>query len=106
MTPRMLGSRVLLKVEPPSETKGLIVIPERSRSKPQEGEVIAVGPAVTTVKVGDRVLFGKWSVLEVQPWGAIMYAKDVMAVLDGADCCDPPAPSGDASARTSASAGT
>lgn len=79
---RMLGNRVLIKREEPSEKKGLIVIPERLRSKPQEGEVVGVGPDVKTVKIGERVLFGKWSVLEVNPYGCIIREPDVMGVLE------------------------
>lgn len=79
---KMLGNRVLIKREEASEKRGLIIIPERSRSKPQEGVVVEVGPEVQTVVKGDRVLFGKWSVLEVNPYGCIIREPDLMAVME------------------------
>ncbi|MFH1045480.1 MAG: co-chaperone GroES [Candidatus Omnitrophota bacterium] len=70
-----LGDRVLLKVlEAESKTKGGIVLPDTAKEKPQEGEVVAVGKGKATdegklapleVKVGDRVLFAKYSGTEV-----------------------------------------
>ncbi len=77
-----LGDRVLLKVAPPSESKGLIVIPHRYRQQPQEGEVVAVGPEVHTVQVGQHVLFGRWSVLAVEGHGVLIRERDIMAGLD------------------------
>ena len=68
---RPLGDRVLIRrIEEEEKTKGGIIIPDTAREKPQEGEVIAVGPgardAAGTIhapdlKSGDRILFGKWS---------------------------------------------
>ena len=68
---RPLGDRVLVKrVEEEAKTKGGIIIPDTAKEKPQEGEVIAVGPGARDdsgkrveldLKAGDRILFGKWS---------------------------------------------
>ncbi|HMO41821.1 MAG TPA: co-chaperone GroES, partial [Phenylobacterium sp.] len=67
---RPLGDRVLVRrVEEEQKTKGGIIIPDTAKEKPQEGEIIAVGPGARDengkvqaldVKTGDRVLFGKW----------------------------------------------
>jgi chaperonin GroES len=78
------------------KTKGGIIIPDTAKEKPQEGEIIAVGPGgrdeagkliPIDVKVGDRVLFGKWSGTEVKLDGEellIMKESDIMGVLEGA----------------------
>jgi chaperonin GroES len=92
---RPLGDRVLVKrVEEESKTKGGIIIPDTAKEKPQEGEVIAVGPGaldesgkriVMDVKAGDRILFGKWSGTEVKLDGQdliIMKESDVLGLLD------------------------
>ncbi|MGK2256927.1 MAG: chaperonin GroES, partial [Brevundimonas sp.] len=73
---RPLGDRVLVKrVEEESKTKGGIIIPDTAKEKPQEGEVVAVGPGARDdsgkvnaleLKAGDRILFGKWSGTEVK----------------------------------------
>src|ERR1700675_4865818 len=73
---RPLGDRVLVRrVEEEEKTKGGIIIPDTAKEKPQEGEVIAVGPGARDdsgkiqpldVKNGDRILFGKWSGTEVK----------------------------------------
>ncbi|MFA5600711.1 MAG: co-chaperone GroES, partial [Phenylobacterium sp.] len=73
---RPLGDRVLVRrVEEEEKTRGGIIIPDTAKEKPQEGEVIAVGPGARDetgkiqpldVKVGDRILFGKWSGTEVK----------------------------------------
>ena len=73
---RPLHDRVLVRrIEQEEKTAGGIIIPDTAKEKPQEGEVIAVGPGVATedgkllpldVKAGDRILFGKWSGTEVQ----------------------------------------
>ncbi|MGN6062639.1 co-chaperone GroES [Brevundimonas diminuta] len=91
---RPLGDRVLVKrVEEESKTKGGIIIPDTAKEKPQEGEVVAVGPGVRDedgkfvaleLKPGDRVLFGKWSGSEVKIDGEdliIMKESDVLGVL-------------------------
>ncbi|RAK57603.1 co-chaperone GroES [Phenylobacterium deserti] len=91
---RPLGDRVLVKrVEEEAKTKGGIIIPDTAKEKPQEGEVIAVGPGarddngkVTAldVSVGDRILFGKWSGTEVKLDGEdllIMKESDILGVL-------------------------
>ncbi|MEC7796995.1 MAG: co-chaperone GroES [Pseudomonadota bacterium] len=91
---RPLGDRVLVKrVEEESKTKGGIIIPDTAKEKPQEGEVVAVGPGarddsgkvnVLELKTGDRILFGKWSGTEVKIDGEdliIMKESDVLGVL-------------------------
>ena len=91
---RPLGDRVLVKrVEEESKTKGGIIIPDTAKEKPQEGEVVAVGPGARDdagkiqpldVKAGDRILFGKWSGTEVKIDGddlIIMKESDVLGVL-------------------------
>jgi chaperonin GroES len=92
---RPLGDRVLVKrVEEEAKTKGGIIIPDTAKEKPQEGEVIAVGPGgrddsgkvqPLDVKVGDRILFGKWSGSEVKLDGQdllIMKESDILGVLE------------------------
>jgi chaperonin GroES len=92
---RPLGDRVLVKrVEEEAKTRGGIIIPDTAKEKPQEGEVIAVGPGARDddgkihaldVRVGDRVLFGKWSGSEVKLDGQdllIMKESDILGVLD------------------------
>jgi len=91
---RPLGDRVLVKrVEEESKTKGGIIIPDTAKEKPQEGEVVAVGPGARDdqgkvqpleLKAGDRILFGKWSGTEVKIDGEdliIMKESDVLGVL-------------------------
>ena len=92
---RPLGDRVLVKrVEEEAKTKGGIIIPDTAKEKPQEGEVIAVGPGARDetgkvqpldVKAGDRILFGKWSGTEVKLDGQdllIMKESDILGVLE------------------------
>ncbi len=91
---RPLHDRVVLRrVDSESKTSGGIIIPDTVAEKPQQGEVIAVGPGArgedgrvvpVDVKKGDRVLFGKWSGTEVKIDGAdilIMKESDIMGVL-------------------------
>ena len=91
---RPLGDRVLVKrVEEEEKTKGGIIIPDTAKEKPQEGEVVAVGPGARDedgdyikpeLNVGDRILFGKWSGSEVKIDGQdliIMKESDVLGVL-------------------------
>ena len=91
---RPLHDRVVVKrVKEEEKTKGGIIIPETAQEKPQEGEVIAVGPGARDedgerveldVKVGDRILFGKWSGTEVKIDGEdllIMKESDIMGVI-------------------------
>ena len=91
---RPLGDRVLVKrVEEEEKTKGGIIIPDTAKEKPQEGEVIAVGPGARDdngkiqpldVKTGDRILFGKWSGTEVKLDGQdllIMKESDILGVV-------------------------
>ena len=95
MSFRPLGDRVLVRrVEEEEKTKGGIIIPDTAKEKPQEGEVLAVGPGARDesgkridpdVKVGDRILFGKWSGTEVKIDGddlIIMKESDIMGVID------------------------
>ena len=92
---RPLGDRVLVKrVEEEEKTKGGIIIPDTAQEKPQEGEVVAVGPGARDedgervemdVEVGDRILFGKWSGTEVKIDGEdllIMKESDIMGVIE------------------------
>ncbi len=93
---RPLHDRVVVRrIEGEDKTKGGILIPDTAKEKPQEGEVIAVGPGgrdesgklvPLDVKTGDRVLFGKWSGTEVKIDGEellIMKESDVMGVIEG-----------------------
>jgi chaperonin GroES len=93
---RPLGDRVVVKrVAEETKSAGGIIIPDTVQEKPQEGEVVAVGPGgrdekgdriTPEVKVGDRILFGKWSGTEVKVDGAdllIMKESDIMGVLEG-----------------------
>jgi len=92
---RPLGDRVLIKrVEEEEKTRGGIIIPDTAKEKPQEGEVVAVGPGARDdsgkiqaldVKAGDRILFGKWSGTEVKLDGKdllIMKESDILGVLE------------------------
>jgi chaperonin GroES len=94
---RPLHDRVVIRrIEGEEKTKAGIIIPDTAQEKPQEGEVIAVGPGARDeagklipidLKAGDRVLFGKWSGTEVKIDGEellIMKESDVMGVLEGA----------------------
>ena len=91
---RPLHDRVVIKrIEAEEKSSGGIIIPDTAKEKPQEGEVIAVGPGgrdesgkliPIDVKVGDRVLFGKWSGTEVKLDGVeymIMKESVLMGVL-------------------------
>jgi chaperonin GroES len=94
---RPLHDRVVVKrIEEEAKTAGGIIIPDTAKEKPQQGEVVAVGPGARDengkvnaldVKVGDRVLFGKWSGTEVKIDGQdllIMKESDILGVLEGA----------------------
>ena len=91
---RPLHDRVVVKrIEAEEKTKGGIIIPDTAKEKPQEGEIIAVGPGARDengkliaidVKAGDRMLFGKWSGTEVKLDGEellIMKESDIMGVI-------------------------
>jgi len=97
MSFRPLHDRVVVRrVEEEERTAGGIIIPDTAKEKPMQGEVIAVGPGARDdkgeivaldVKVGDRVLFGKWSGTEVKLDGVellIMKESDIMGVLEAA----------------------
>ena len=94
---RPLHDRVVVKrIDAEEKTKGGIIIPDTAKEKPQEGEVIAVGPGARDesgklvpldLKAGDRILFGKWSGTEIKLEGEellIMKESDVMGVIEGA----------------------
>jgi chaperonin GroES len=91
---RPLHDRVVVKrIEAEEKSKGGIIIPDPAKEKPQEGEVVAVGPGgrdesgkliAIDLKAGDRVLFGKWSGTEVKLEGEdllIMKESDIMGVI-------------------------
>ncbi|HEY2227863.1 MAG TPA: co-chaperone GroES [Xanthobacteraceae bacterium] len=91
---RPLHDRVVVqRIDAEEKTKGGIIIPDTAKEKPQEGKVVAVGPGgreesgqliKPDVKVGDRVLFGKWSGTEVRIDGEellIMKESDIMGVI-------------------------
>ena len=93
---RPLGDRVLVRrVEEEQKTRGGIIIPDTAKEKPQEGEVVAVGPGARDedgeriemdVKSGDRILFGKWSGTEVRVDGEdllIMKESDILGIVEG-----------------------
>jgi chaperonin GroES len=93
---RPLHDRVVVKrIEAEEKSAGGIIIPDTAKEKPQQGEVIAVGPGgrdetgkliPIDLRVGDRVLFGKWSGTEVKLDGEeylIVKESDVMGVLEG-----------------------
>lgn len=92
---RPLNDRVVVKrIEAEEKTRSGIIIPDNAKEKPQQGEVLAVGPGrwdedgekriKPDVKVGDKILFGKWSATEVKIEGEellVMEEKDIIAVL-------------------------
>jgi chaperonin GroES len=91
---RPLHDRVVVKrIKAEEKSKGGIIIPDTAKEKPQEGEVVAVGPGglddngkliTMDLKAGDRVLFGKWSGTEVTLEGdelLIMKESDIMGVI-------------------------
>ncbi len=95
MTFRPLHDRVVLKrLDSETKTSGGIIIPDTAAEKPQQGEVVAVGPGSRDesgklipieLKKGDKVLFGKWSGTEVKIDGQellIMKESDIMGVLE------------------------
>jgi chaperonin GroES len=92
---RPLHDRVVVKgIEAEEKTAGGIIIPDTAKEKPQQGEVVSVGPGgrdesgkliPIDVQPGDRVLFGKWSGTEVKLDGVeylIMKESDIMGVID------------------------
>ncbi len=95
MTFRPLHDRVLVRrIEEENKTAGGIIIPDTAKEKPQQGEILAVGPGARDetgklvpldVKVGDKVLFGKWSGSEVTLDGEellIMKESDILGILE------------------------
>jgi chaperonin GroES len=102
---RPLHDRVVVRrIDAEEKTKGGIIIPDTAKEKPQEGEVIAVGPGARDesgklvpldLKAGDRILFGKWSGTEIKLEGEellIMKESDVMGVVEGRAAESRPAP--------------
>jgi chaperonin GroES len=93
---RPLQDRVIVKrIEEEGKTKGGIIIPDTAKEKPQEGKVIAVGKGKVTeegkvipldVKVGDKILFGKYSGTEIKIEGEehlIMKEEDILGIIEG-----------------------
>ena len=91
---RPLHDRVVVKrLEGEEKTKGGIIIPDTAKEKPQEGEIVAVGPGARDeagklvpldVKAGDRILLGKWSGTEVKIDGQdllIMKESDILGIV-------------------------
>ena len=91
---RPLHDRVVVRrIEAEEKTSGGIIIPDTAKEKPQEGEVVAVGPGARAedgtvtaldVQAGDRILFGKWSGTEVRIDGEellIMKESDILGVI-------------------------
>ena len=86
---RPLHDRVLIKVlDSEEKTAGGIIIPDTAKEKPQEGEVVAVGPGTNenpiTVKAGNSVLYGKYAGTELQHDGEdylIMKESDILAIV-------------------------
>jgi chaperonin GroES len=82
------------RIEEEEKTKGGIIIPDTAKEKPMEGEILAAGPGARgddgklhplDVKVGDRVLFGKWSGTEIKIEGedlVVMKESDIMGVVE------------------------
>ena len=96
MNVRPLHDRIIVqRLEEGEQKIGGIIIPDTAKEKPQEGEVIAVGPGARDengklvpldVKKGDRILFGKWSGTEVKIDGEdllIMKESDIMGIVEG-----------------------
>ena len=92
---RPLHDRVVVRrIESEAKTSGGIIIPDTAKEKPQDGEIIAVGPGgrdeagkliPIDLKVGDRILFGKWSGTEVKIDGEdllIMKEADIMGIVE------------------------
>ena len=95
---RPLHDRVVVRrIEAEEKTSGGIIIPDTAKEKPQEGEVVAVGPGARAedgtvtaldVQAGDRILFGKWSGTEVRIDGEellIMKESDILGVIEEAE---------------------
>ena len=91
---RPLADRVVVKrIEAEQKTAGGIIIPDTAKEKPQEGKILAVGPGARDesgklvpldVKVGDKVLFGKWSGTEIKLGGQdllIMKESDILGIV-------------------------
>jgi chaperonin GroES len=104
---RPLHDRVVVRrIDAEEKTKGGIIIPDTAKEKPQEGEVIGVGPGgrdesgkliPIDLKVGDRILFGKWSGTEIKLDGEellIMKESDVMGVVQSSAPTSRAAPAG------------
>lgn len=92
---RPLHDRVVVRrITAEEKTAGGIIIPDTAKEKPQEGEVVAVGPGARNeqgqivaldVKAGDRVLFGKWSGTEVKVGGEellVMKESDIIGIVE------------------------
>ncbi|MDR3515749.1 MAG: co-chaperone GroES [Azospirillaceae bacterium] len=97
MSFRPLHDRVVIRrIEQEEKSKGGIIIPDTAKEKPQEGAVIAVGPGSRDdqgvlhpldVKVGDRIVFGKWSGTEIKIDGAdllVLKESDIIGIVENA----------------------
>ena len=93
---RPLHDRVVVRrIQAEEKTKGGIIIPDTAKEKPQQGKIVAAGPGARgedgkliklDVKVGDKILYGKWSGTEVKLDGVeylIMKESDIMGILEG-----------------------
>ena len=98
---RPLHDRVVVRrLEEEERTKGGIIIPDTAKEKPQQGEIVAVGPGARNeegkivaldVKEGDRVLFGKWSGTEVKIDGEdllIMKESDILGIIESGSAAE------------------
>ena len=94
---RPLHDRVVVKrIDAEEKTKGGIIIPDTAKEKPSQGEIVAVGPGgrdeagkliPIDLKIGDRVLFGKWSGTEIKLEGTdyvVLKESDVIGVFEAA----------------------
>lgn len=92
---RPLGDRVVVRaLDKDKQERGGLIIPDTAKEKPQEGEIVAAGKGKTTdegkllmmdVKVGDRILYGKYSGTEIKLDGdeyLIMHQEDILGILD------------------------
>ena len=92
---RPLGDRVVVKpMDKEKQERGGLIIPDTAKEKPQEGEIVAAGKGKTTedgklipmdVKVGDKILYGKYSGTEIKMDGdeyLIMHQEDILGILD------------------------
>ena len=83
---KVLGRRVVIRRAPITDKIGSIYLPERSKQRPQEAEVVAVGPEVESVSPGMRVLIGRYAGVEFTEVGetlVLVWEKDLLGILEG-----------------------